>query len=909
MSADKSLIINSAFSEPEFHWKHESDDLDLSKSKKESGRRPAGYVVRPRPNEQGKFVELKLVNEIRPLVKAWREGGFEGVTPVTRKLLEHWHDDSRGEAGQRRFFWCQLDAIETLVWLSETLQGRAAATGIPGDGGLFTRLCTKLCTGGGKTIVMAMLIAWQVCNKVVNPRDERFSKDVLIVAPGLTVKNRLQTLRPGGGSCYEDFGVVPCGYEEMLARGNVVITNWQALAWDSEEDIKKRKSVDKRGPKRDEAYARDVLGSGARGILVINDEAHHAWRRMPDETKARTREEKEAEKEATVWIGGLDRIHVARGIKACYDFSATPMPPFARDDGKDTVYPWTVSDFGLSDGIEAGLVKTPRMVVRDDAIPNAKTMKSKFYHIYAEEEVKENLNNRGAIPETDLPSLLTMAYKFLGRDWLETFKAWRKADAGGNDDDFVPPVMITVANRTESAARVKYAFDHGRIGVPELCNSDTVHIDSDSLEKAGKEAAALREKVDTVGQRGKPGQYVRNVISVGMLSEGWNANNVTHIMGIRAFSGQLLCEQVVGRGLRRRSYDTDEHGMYTPEYVNVFGIPFDFLPCPIIGGTPQTPKPTTCIAPDDRKRQYEITFPDVIRVERTFKPTLTLDASKIDEITLEADKTPLRADLASLVNGKPDLSRCNVIDMQKLEANLRMQRLVFEAAARVYEEAQYSWKDKATRFALLGQVIHLVEDYLTRGAGSVNIVPALFNQDPLRRRLMIMMNMNSLVSHLLSFIRLEATENPVPIFAPGKRTRSTGDMKAWYTSKPTEYTQKSHINHCVVDSALEAAAVDKLDNNSNVAAWVKNDHLGFEITYIAPDGLTRKYYPDFIVKLTNGRHLVLEMKGEKSPESEAKRKALEEWVEAVNGSGDAHWCCGTAYKAAEVDGIVENFAS
>ena len=415
MAGIDQLIINSAYREPAHHWKY---DLNGQAFVREPGRRPAGYFVAGQGSNQyndiGQFIELPLVNKIRPRVKAWREAGYPGVTGVTRKLLEHWNDK---EARQYQFFFCQMDAMETLIWLTEAPATDKVGVDIPSDGGAFRRICTKLCTGGGKTTVMAMLIAWMICNKVTYPQDRRFSKYVFIVAPGLTVKSRLQVLQTGGEeNYYNQFGIVPVGLMDKLHQGKVMITNWQALAWDSEETIAKRRSVDKRGPKSDEAYAREVLGemANASNILVINDEAHHAWRKNPENKAKLTKEQKEAEQQATIWISGLDRIHKTRHILACYDFSATPFAPSGKKNDEEALFGWIVSDFGLNDGIESGLVKTPRVVVRDDAVPDAETFKSKLYHIYADDTVKDDIN-RSAKPEEPLPDLITQAYYQIGR--------------------------------------------------------------------------------------------------------------------------------------------------------------------------------------------------------------------------------------------------------------------------------------------------------------------------------------------------------------------------------------------------------------------------------------------------------------------------------------------------------------
>lgn len=918
MAGIDQLIINSAYREPDAHWRN---DLNSQSFVREPGRRPAGYFVAGQGSNQyndiGQFIELPLVNRIRPRVKAWRESGYPGVTGVTRKLLEHWNDR---EARQYPFFFCQLDAIETLIWLTEAPEPEKVGIDIPGDGGAFRRICTKLCTGGGKTAVMAMLIAWMVCNKAAYPQDRRFTKYVFIVAPGLTVKSRLQVLQAGGDeNYYNQFNIVPVGLLEKLRQGKVLIANWQALAWESEEQIAKRRSVDKRGAKSDEAYVREVLGemANAQNILVINDEAHHAWRKNPENKGKQTKEQKEAEQQATIWISGLDRIHKARNILTCYDFSATPFAPSGKRNDEEALFGWIVSDFGLNDGIESGLVKTPRVVVRDDAVPDAETFKSKLYHLYADDTVKDDIN-RAADESEPLPDLIIQAYYLLGKDWKALFQAWK--DAGAN----IPPVMITVANRTETAARIKYAFDHGRIAVPELCDPKlTIRIDSKLLDEAPsavKEitedegelsavdaAAILRETVDTVGQKGKRGEQIRNVISVGMLSEGWDAKTVTHILGLRAFSSQLFCEQVVGRGLRRTSYDLAEGtDMFSPEYVNIFGIPFTFLPheSDEPGTTPTTP-PKTQIEVVKERQQYKITWPNVIRIDREFKPKLEIDLDSVDTLELDAANTRLHADLAPIIDGKTDLSKCTQIDLEKLDQDLRLQSFIFNASASIYEQMDASWKSEGTKFALLGQVIHLVEEYVDSGIIVIN--PPLFNTDPLRKRILYMMNMNRIVQHLWSAIRLQQTKKLVPIFDQNKKVRSTADMPTWFTSKPCYITQHSQISHCVFDSSWESTESYRLENNPDVAAWVKNDHLGFEILYTY-EGVIRKYLPDFLVRLSNGKTLVLETKGQMTQPDQEKRRFLGEWIDAVNGLGEyGEWCSDVSFNVADVDGIIAKY--
>lgn len=924
------LIINSPYEEPKYHWYY---DRQTRTFEKRQGRRPAGYIVAT-PDSQsfddpGIFIELLLINQIRPRVKTWRENGYPGVTGITKRLLEHWYDR---EQRQYPLFFCQLEAMETLIWLIEAPPAEKTGIDIPKDGDL-ARLCFKMATGSGKTVVMAMLIAWQVLNKVTYPQDARFSKHILAIAPGLTVKERLKVLEPfGKGNYYEEFGLVPGGLADKLRQGKVLIHNWHKLSWATEQQIAKKRSVDKRGVKSNEAYVRDVLGdmASARNIVVINDEAHHAWRINVEAVGKylRQRDMKDSAEEATIWVGGLDRIHKARGILNCFDFSATPLAPSGKKSSEESLFGWVVSDFGLNDAIESGLVKTPRVVVRDDALPDAKTYKSKLYHIYQAPEVKDDIN-RKAEPHEPLPDLIINAYYLLGTDWLATAEEWAKRKYFTT-----PPVMITVANTTHTAARIKYAFDHQKIRIEELCIPERIlHIDSKVLEMAeaqdealalhanGSEgsdedeqpekkltkaqlAEQLRQAVDTVGKKGQPGEQVQKVISVGMLSEGWDAKTVTHIMGLRAFTSQLLCEQVVGRGLRRTSYEMQPGSdLFEPEYVNIFGVPFTFLPHESTdeNGPPPPPVAKTAIESVDEKKGFEISWPNVIRIDRIYRPRLSLDMERVKPLELNAFETAQMAELAPIVDGKPDVTKISQIDLEKLGQKFRMQRIIFEVARDNYDQIQKNWK--GSKEVLLAQLIRIVEQFVA--AGKIQITPSLFHQDELRRRIIITLNMNKVVQHISDAIRADNVETLEPVFDRNRPIRSTGDMRTWYTARPCEYARKSHINFCVFDSTWEASEAFQLDQNENVKAWVKNDHLGFEILYTF-QGIVRKYRPDFIIKLKTGGFLVLETKGQDTQRDKTKRAFLNEWVEAVNQHGGfGKWSWAVSHNPSDLADILE----
>jgi type III restriction enzyme len=931
------LIINSPHEEPQQHWYYDRDNRSFYIKE---GRRPAGYVMAT-PNSKafddpGVFVEIDQVNQIRPRVKAWRDAGYPGVTGITKRLLNHWQDLE--ERQDRRFFFCQLEAIETLIWLTEAPSSDKVGISIQGDGGEFERWCSKMATGTGKTIIMSMIIAWNFLNKVNNPTDSRFSKYALIVAPGLTVKSRLQVLQPSHEeNYYEEFNIVPAALMDKLRQGKVIINNWHSLAWDTQDKLDSKvekgqlRSVDKRQRMEisGEAYVRQVMGemANAKNIIVLNDEAHHAWRLNTEATGKYTRvgSDKDSAEEATIWVGGLDRIHKQRGILRCFDLSATPFTPSGKKAAEEALFTWIVSDFGLNDAIESGLVKTPRVVVRDDSFQTSE-YKSRLYHIYADSEVKDDINRRADETEP-LPDLLINGYYLLGKDWLETKKEWE--EAGHN----VPPVMITVANRTETSARIKYSFDHKKILIDELCNpSKTLQIDSTILSQAEEgsesvsldledleegedgtapkltkkqQAELLRLTVDTVGKVGQPGEHIQNVISVGMLSEGWDAKTVTHIMGLRAFSSQLLCEQVVGRGLRRVSYDIGEDGFFEPEYVNIFGVPFTFLPHEGGEGTPPPPpKPKTKIEPVKEKSHHEITWPNVVRIDHVYKPFLTIDWENTPILELDPYTSITEAEMAAIISGKPNPKLKEAIGLEELAAETRIQTIVFKVASSIYNtEQRTDWKGSKEVF--LGQLIRIVDEFILRN--KITIKNDLFDKDEDRRRIYIILNMNKIVQHIWQVVRANNAESLTPIFDKERPIRSTSDARTWYTSKPCEWFDKSHISHVVFDSGWEDNTARVLENSKQVKSFVKNDHLGFVIYYNF-NGVIRRYFPDYIIKLSNDEHLVLEVKGVDNQQNQTKREYLKEWVKAVNTHGGfGKWHSDVSFDPTDVEVILEKY--
>ncbi len=924
-----SLIINSPFVCPAQHWvEAKGGKLDIKPE-----RRPASYEVFDARNNTKRTEVLALVNTIRARVDAWREAGWPGVTIVTRKLLEHWHDR---EARQLPFYFCQLEAIETLIWWVEGAEAFKQGIAIPGDGGAWERLCNKMATGAGKTAVMAMIITWQVLNALTYPkRNKDFSRAVFIVAPGLTVRERLQVLLPSEGSYYDEFNLCPSeALRQKLNQAEVRIENWHTLMPLKAVD----RSVVKKGRESDEAYTRRVLGKLAahKDIIVINDEAHHAYRKPPEVKISRKQAEEQGIDldKATRWIEGLDRIHKTRRIQRCFDLSATPFAPTGKKSTDTALFDWIISDFGLNDAIEAGLVKTPRVVVRDDALPDAQTLRSKLYHIYRDPSVSEDLNRAKAEPHEALPKLVQDAYTLLGADWRETQRQWREA---GHHS---PPVMLTVCNRTETAARVEHYFNKGDSHWPELhAPNRTLRVDSRVLEKAeiGEAATAdkdyearlkgiieatnlpetrkkhllgmkkeelLREIVDNVGKRGAAGQDLQNVISVAMLSEGWDAKNVTHIMGLRAFTSQLLCEQVVGRGLRRVTYDADENGLFRPEYVNVFGVPLSISETGEGGDPPPPPSPSTQIEVIPDRAHLEIRWPNVLRVETVVKPQLTIAWDKVPALVLDPASTPISAELAPALGGATDMGQVTAIDLERIPDGFRLQRLVFQAARKGFAELRHSFS--GTEDYLAAQLVRIIESFLK---SKLLDIPSLFHSDPLRRRILIALNIDLVVQHVMRHITEQNTERLTPVFDEENPIGATGQMRTWYTSKPCFPAIKSHISHLVGDSSWEGHAANVFEGRDEVAAYAKNDHLGFQIQYMWA-GSRRRYIPDFLVRLSNGKMLALEIKGTDSPQNKAKRDALNEWVKAINGTGGfGQWSWDVAFNPSDVQDIITKHAN
>jgi type III restriction enzyme len=728
-------ILNSPYAYPARHW--ELDEQGQPTQRILDSRRRAEFITpipsprkRTRSDAQQQLVfnegkglstpaqqyeqTAAMINAVRQQVDQWRrlpQPHQWQVTPETARLLQHWRQH---QFSNIRPFFCQVEAVETAIWLTEvaphTGRGRSilehlANASNDANPGLL-RLALKLATGAGKTTVMAMLLAWQTVNAVRRPNSKTFTRGFLIVAPGLTIRDRLRVLQPNDpDSYYAGRELIPSDMLGDLERAKIVITNYHAFKLRERLELSRggRALLQGRG---EALHTLETEGQmlqrvmpelmGMKNVLVINDEAHHCYREKPDvdndsDLKGDDRQEAEKNNEAArVWISGLEVVARKLGVSRVIDLSATPF--FLRGSGyaEGTLFPWTMSDFSLMDVIECGIVKLPRVPVADN-IPGGEM--PKFRNLWEHIRTRMPRKGRGKSKTLDplsLPVELQTALEALYGHYKKTYDLWEAAGIS------VPPCFIVVCNNT-STSKLVYDYiagfhrdnedgsttlENGRLdlfrnfdehGTP-LGRPRTLLIDSEQLEsgdaldsnframaadeierfrreiveRTGDRQQAenitdqdlLREVMNTVGKPGRLGDSIRCVVSVAMLTEGWDANTVTHVLGVRAFGTQLLCEQVIGRALRRQSYDLNEEGLFNVEYADVLGVPFDFTARPVVA-QPQPPRETIqvrAMRPD--RNHLEIRFPRVqgYRVEL---PEERLTAAFNSDSVLELTRTSL----------------------------------------------------------------------------------------------------------------------------------------------------------------------------------------------------------------------------------------------------------------------------
>ncbi len=966
-------VLNSPYEYPASHW--ELDDQGQPTQRIIESRRRAEFITpipKPRKRKRSdtqlqlvfdegkglstqkqKYDPTPIINELRRKVDQWRiwpNPNEWQVTPETARLLQYWRHH---RFSYFRPFFCQVEAVETAIWLTEV----APKSGKSGKGFLehlananndanpdLTRLALKLATGAGKTIVMAMLIAWQTINAVRRPNSKKFTRGFLVVTPGLTIRDRLRVLLPNDpDSYYQSQELIPNDMLDDLKRVKIVITNFHAFKLRERMELSKggRSLLQGRGKELNtletegqmiQRVMPDLMGM--KNIMVFNDEAHHCYREKPgeeDEGVLKGEDRKEAEKNneaARLWISGLEAVNRKLGITRVIDLSATPF--FLRGSGyaEGTLFPWTLCDFSLMDAIECGIVKLPRVPVADN-IPGDEM--PKLRNLWEHIRTRMPKKGRGKAKTLDplsLPVELQTALEALYGHYEKTYLLWEEAGI------HAPPCFIVVCNNT-STSKLVYDYisgfhrenedssttlENGRLRLfrnfdehgNQFARPHTLLIDSeqlesgDALDKNFRDMAAdeierfrreiiertgdrrqaenitdqdlLREVMNTVGKEGRLGGSIRCVVSVSMLTEGWDANTVTHILGVRAFSTQLLCEQVIGRALRRQSYDLNEDELFNVEYADILGIPFDFTAKPVIA-PPQPPRETIhvkAVRPD--RDDLEIRFPRVqgYRVEL---PEERLTAEFNDESILELTPDLVGPSITKnqgIIGADVDLSLEHLQDM-------RRSTVLFHVTKRLLYT---KWRDPSEdpKLHLFGQLKRITKQWLDnclKCKGGTYPAQLMYQElaDMACERITA-----AITRSLIGERPVKAVFDPYnPIGSTMHVNFSTSKKSRWQTD-----ARRCHINWVILDSDWEAEFCRVAESHPKVKAYVKNHNLGLEVPYRYGSEM-RIYLPDFIVLVNDGHgdddplHLIVEIKGYRREDAKEKKAAMETyWVPGVN---------------------------
>ena len=970
-------VQNSPYEYPQRHW--ELDEQGQPTGRLLGSRRPAQFVTpipKPKkrkgagqqqalPLDEGKglssadqqYDPTSIINEVRRRVDRWRmipNLADWHVTPETGRLLQHWRHHSFG--GVRPFF-CQVEAVETAIWLTEVAPheadgkrfldhlARANADANP----RLSRLALKLATGAGKTTVMAMLIAWQTINAKRHPNSPRFTRGFLVVTPGLTIRDRLRVLLPNDpDSYYQSRELVPSDMLEDIGYAKIVITNYHAFMLRERLELSRgsRSLLQGHGPALEtletegqmiQRVMPDLMG--LKHAMVLNDEAHHCYREKAstdnEEEDLRADERKEAEKNneaARVWISGLEAVNRKIGVTRALDLSATPF--FLRGSGyaEGTLFPWTMSDFSLMDAIECGIVKLPRVPIAENITGNEMPMFRNLWEHIRTKMPKKGRGTSGDLDPLSLPVQLQTALDALYGHYEKTFELWRKAGIR------VPPCFIVVCNNT-STSKLVYDYMSGFVRQNEdgssnvvngrlplfrnyddydtpLARPNTLLIDSQQLEsgdaldvnfrtmaadeierfrreiveRTGDVRAAenitesdlLREVTNTVGKVDRLGESIRCVVSVAMLTEGWDANTVTHVLGVRAFGTQLLCEQVIGRALRRQSYDLNETtGLFNVEYADVLGVPFDFTAKPVVA-PPQPPRETIQVkAVRPERDALEIRFPRVegYRVELPEEHlTAEFNADSVLELTPDLVGPSITRN-AGVIGEQIDLS------LEHLE-DVRPSTLLYYLTRRLLYT---KWRDpgEEPRLYLFNQLKRITREWLD--------CCLVCKGETQPAQLMYQALADMACERITAAITrtLVGTKPVKAILDPYNPTGSTSHMNFTTSSQDRWQTdpQRCHINWIILDSEWEAEFCRVAESHPRVKAYVKNHNLGLEVPY-RYGSESRVYLPDFIVNVDGGHgeddplHLVVEIKGYRREDAKEKKATMDTyWIPGVNNVG------------------------
>ena len=971
-------ILNSPYEYPTRHWELDTQGQPTQQIKEK--RRRAEYITPiPKPKkrrgsasqqdiifDEGKGLSSQeqqydptpVINNLRIHVDKWRSIPNPNdwkVTPETSRLLQHWR---KHKFSAYRPFFCQVEAVETVIWLTEVAPTEKAGKDFLAHlenanhyaNPDLMRLALKLATGAGKTTVMAMLIAWQTINAVRHPGSKKFTRGFLVVTPGITIKDRLRVLQPNDpDSYYKNRELVPNDMLRELERAKIVITNYHAFKLRDRLELSKGGRSLLQGRGGEELKTLETEGQmlqrvmpglmGMKNVLIINDEAHHCYREKPDteedeDLKGDDKKEAESNNEAArLWINGIETVTRKIGATQVIDLSATPF--FLRGSGyaEGTLFPWTMSDFSLMDAIECGIVKLPRVPVADNIPGGDMPMFRNLWEHIRKDMPKKGRGKASGLDPLKLPTRLQTALEALYGHYEKTYNLWKESGMK------LPPCFIVVCNNT-STSKLVYDYISGFEYPPKengvtpppylgkfslfsnydeygnpLARPRTLLIDSEQLEsgealddnfrtvakeeieryrreiieRTGDRSQAenltdqdlLREVMNTVGKKDSLGDSIRCVVSVSMLTEGWDANTVTHVLGVRAFGTQLLCEQVIGRALRRQSYDLNEDNLFNVEYADVLGIPFDFTAKPVVA-PPQPPRETIRVkAVRPERDPLEICFPRVAgyRVELP-EEKITASFTKDSELDLTPDLVgPTETRNQGIIGEGVDLNLIHTGD-------LRMSTLIFHLTTRLIN-TKYRDPGNEPKWHLFGKLKRITKDWLDhclKCKGGTYPAQLMYQE-------LADMACERITAAIMS--SLEGAHPIVAVLDPYNPVGSTIHVN-FNTSRTDRWetdARRCHINWVILDSDWEAEFCRVAEAHPKVKAYVKNHNLGLEVPYRYASE-TRIYLPDFIVQIDDGHgekdllNLIVEIKGYRREDAKEKKNTMDTyWIPGVNNNG------------------------
>ena len=932
---ENGIIINSPTEPPEWHWGLTSDSRVPAGSQALGGRRQAQYIpavagVRNRGNmtrmlsvgieDSFAFPPIEMVNTIRERVNEWRRSDYLGATTTSKRLIDHW--EHLEESTGRGLYFAQMDAVLTHIWLREAadsdILSRLGVINQRYNDGIF-RIAHKMATGSGKTVVMAMIVVYHTLNSLDHPEDNRFARNFLFLTPGITVRERLvAALSPEKtGNDYEEFALLPPGREDDLLLADVRVANRHKLNPETLPNAPGTKERDlieggigaamdvKETP--EQAIERLIdTGGPETPVAVFNDEGHHCHRgklRAPKNTD---------------WFEGLKTLYNNGRLLYVTDMSATPVH---LEEDNPPLFDWIISDYSLIDALEAGLTKMPS-VPTVQLVNSSEPIEAKYRDIYSNTDSRQR---RSFTSNPNNNQLLKEALEYLYKDYESALRDWEKVHAQDFGAATHPAMAIVINSISNAAAVFNYisGMEHGFIEFANWLDPDkttrtryprtilvTSHIEEGSkvsgqaktimnelaevykalypyhFQHTDSTEEVIRRTLNTVGKTGQPGEHIRCVVSVNMLTEGWDAHNVSHLVGFRKFGSQLLCEQVAGRTLRRVSHIRDDRGFYQEESAKILGVPFPQYAEPGKQGPDDNPKPVVTIHPRNAFSAYEVRWPNILqyrRVDSVGNITLHLDEfTDIEPVSVSKAATESFV-LAAIADET----------VERVENQLYREEFLYQVAGeytrRLSDKITVSDNQNGNVFRttpVFAQSLAHIKTLLRAGKliGPENADD--WNSDD--------------VPAITDWLDTHLAVKGVSIDTRPLLSVEGNKLSPWlYTSALRPYqvvkdemlvygeTRKAHINYTHCDSSWETYLARALDNSDFVTKWARISRLPWYIPYIDEVRWQRLYQPDFLVVVEQDDgpelNIIIEVKGKARRNDVLKRQwARDVFVPGLN---------------------------